>query len=671
MEENKKNRNWSLVCFYILTFILLIFIVYKISHIQFVEDKIISTHELELRNLEATRGNILSEDGRILSITKSVYDIRIDLFTINHTLFNEEISDLSEKLNKLFNDKTAKQYEEILRKERNNRYFLLKRRVSYSVLQELKSFPIFKYEANKGGLISEEFNNRDYPFGSLAKITVGRYTNGKAYRGIENSFNNYLTGEDGKIMSQKIKGGNWIPKRSDQNILPKPGYNVVSTINIEFQDAAEVSLRKKLDETKALWGCAILMEVNTGEIKAIANLHRGKDSLYYDSKNHAIVSHIEPGSTFKLASLISLLEDGSISLTDTVDTERGKYKFYDQTMIDAKIGGYGKITLKDVFVKSSNIGISKLINENYKDNKEGFVSHLEKLCLTKQLDLQLPFQNNIVIKNPSDKNSWSGTTLPWMSIGYELELSPLHMLTFYNAIANNGEMLCPKLVTAVFDGDKMIESFPVKVISKQICSDKTIQLIKPLMTEVIERGTAKNIKSNKYSIAGKTGTCEVEYWKEYSNENKRYRASFAGFFPAENPKYSCIVVVNDFTDPSGNNHYGGSIAAPVFKEISDKVFALDSEMEYFSKQENNQSNYIQLTQSVNNSFSEESILSIKNDLQNGLMPNLKGVEIMDALFLLENNGIIVEFEGNGKVNSQSVPKGKKLNKGLIVKLKLT
>jgi len=670
MGKNKKNRNWPLVYFYIFSFILLIFIVYKISYIQFVEYKIISTHELELRNLEATRGNILSEDGRILSITKSVYDIRLDLITIKSSLFESEISNLSNKLSDLFQDKSSSEYEKLLRSERENRYFLLKREVSYSVLQELKSFPIFKSGRNSGGFMPEEYKNRDYPFGSLAKITVGRYKNGKAYKGIENSFNDYLKGEDGKIMSQRInKEGKWIPKKSEQNILPKPGYNVVSTINIEFQDAAEVALRKKLEETHALWGCAILMEVNTGEIKAIANLHRGKDSLYYDSKNHAIVSHIEPGSTFKLASLISLLEDGNVKLTDSVDTENGKYKFYDQTMYDSKKGGYGKITLADVFVKSSNVGISKLINQEYKDNKKGFISNLEKMCLTKPLELQLPFQNSILFKDPENKNEWSGTTLPWMSIGYELQLSPLHMLTFYNAIANNGEMICPKLVSSVVDGENIIETFPKKVISQKICSDKTIQKIMPILSEVVDNGTAQSIKSDKYSIAGKTGTCEIEYWVKKSYSKKRYRASFAGFFPAENPKYSCIVVVNDFT---GSIHYGGAIAAPVFKDISDKVFALDSEMEYFSQEENNQSNFTRIEEKVNSSFSEENcILSANKDLQKGVMPNLKGIEIMDALFLLENRGIIVEFEGNGKVISQSVPKGKKINKGLIVELKLT
>ena len=670
MGKNKKNRNWPLVYFYIFSFILLIFIVYKISYIQFVEYKIISTHELELRNLEATRGNILSEDGRILSITKSVYDIRLDLITIKSSLFESEISNLSNKLSDLFQDKSSSEYEKLLRSERGNRYFLLKRKVSYSILQELKSFPIFKSGRNSGGFMPEEYKNRDYPFGSLAKITVGRYKNGKAYKGIENSFNDYLKGEDGKIMSQRInKEGKWIPKKSEQNILPKPGYNVVSTINIEFQDAAEVALRKKLEETHALWGCAILMEVNTGEIKAIANLHRGKDSLYYDSKNHAIVSHIEPGSTFKLASLISLLEDGNVKLTDSVDTENGKYKFYDQTMYDSKKGGYGKITLADVFVKSSNVGISKLINQEYKDNKKGFISNLEKMCLTKPLELQLPFQNSILFKDPENKNEWSGTTLPWMSIGYELQLSPLHMLTFYNAIANNGEMICPKLVSSVMDGENIIETFPKKVISQKICSDKTIQKIMPILSEVVDNGTAQSIKSDKYSIAGKTGTCEIEYWVKKSYSEKRYRASFAGFFPAENPKYSCIVVVNDFT---GSIHYGGAIAAPVFKDISDKVFALDSEMEYFSQEENNQSNFTRIEEKVNSSFSEENcILSANKDLQKGVMPNLKGIEIMDALFLLENRGIIVEFEGNGKVISQSVPKGNKINKGLIVELKLT
>ena len=696
MAKKKSNKNWWLISSFLGMFVLFVFISMRLMSIQYSDtENITITHAPTFKILEAPRGNILSEDGRILSVTMPIYDVRLDLVTVDEEVFNKNIKELSQKLSDLFNSvKSAAYYEELLRikKKEGHRYFLLKKKVSYIQLQEMKKFPIFNLGLYGGGFMSEMKSTRDYPFGTLAKRTIGwvKIENDSIIpeNGIELAFNKYLQGIPGKEMNQKISGGYYIPKKSEENILPIPGKDVITTINIEFQDAAETSLRNKLMETKALWGTVVLMEVETGNIKAIANLHRSKDSSsYFDSKNHAIVSEIIPGSTFKLASFISVLEDGYIKLTDSIETGNG-FTYFDKFKIsDTKIGGYGTISFGDAFVVSSNVAISKVIHKHYKSNPEKFYSNLQKFHLTEPLDLQLPFRSSMVVRKPTDKK-WSGTTLPSMSYGYEMEISPLQILTFYNAVANNGVMVSPKFVSTIKDETGVIETFPRKILSERICSEKTIKSIIPYMVQVVSNqrenwttdkinGTSANIYTDKYTIAGKTGTVKNEFWK-WSEKTKFYRtytASFAGFFPAENPKYSCIVVIHNFVDTTNHNHYGGQVAAPVFKEISDKVFAFDSEMEYLSNSDLNSD--LNTDRVSDDKLQKEESLSVIertkliDQLKKGIFPDLHGMEIMDVLFVLENNNIKVEFEGVGRVTFQSVKNGSLFEKGLIVKLKLS
>ena len=682
MRKNK-NINWGLLVTFILTCFLFVFIVFRLIGLQYDNESIVLTHDPFFRSIEAPRGNILSEDGRILSVTMPLYDVRLDLFVIDKDLFEDSVSYLSSSLHSLFPEKSVEEYRNLLLNNKHKRYFLLKRNVSYIQLQKMLNFPIFNQGKNRGGLIPELKSNRDYPFGSLAKITVGkvsvvRLNNGKdsliPKNGIELAFNSYLQGIPGKQLSQEISDNILIPKESDKNILPKPGYDVVSSLNIEFQDAAEIALRKKLESTFALWGCAILMEVKTGKIKAIANLHRGKDSLYYDSKNHAILSHIEPGSTFKLASLMSLMEDKFFDLGDTIDTKNGVHRFYDQYMRDTKRGGYGKITLGDVFVYSSNVGISKAIYSKYKGDEMRFINNIRSYGLTSALEIQLPFQNNILVKDPENKKEWWGTTLPWMSIGYEVKLSPLHMLTFYNSIANKGKMISPLLVECIKDEDNIVKSFSSNVISEQICSQNTIDQLIPYMKYVVDYRTAKKITTDKYSIAGKTGTSEIEYWKGLPEKQKKYMASFVGFFPVETPKYSCIVVINNFQDTIGNYHYAGDVAAPVFKEISDKVFAFDSEMSYDSeeKEDNVYSSDLESDNVYDNTLLyDQKMHDLRSSLNNGFIPDFEGIFLMDLIYLLENHKVRFEWDGSGKVVSQSIKSGTKFNNKTKVKFNLS
>ena len=687
--KTKSNKKWSLIITFILVLILFSFISFKLFSIQYSDDiSITYTHDPKFEILDAKRGSIISEDGRILSVYMPVYDVRLDLVTIDNVLFEKEVENLSEQLHQLFKDSSASQYEKGLRYYKEERYFLLKEDVSYVQLQKMRTFPIFNKGKNKGGFIPEIKSARIYPFGSLAKVTIGRveikHDSIIPRNGIELAFNEYLQGIPGKQLTQEISGKVLVPKESDYNVLPQPGKDVVTTINIEFQDAAEVALKNKLKETHADWGCAILMEVETGDIKAIANLHRGEDNVYYDSKNHAIVSEIAPGSTFKLASFLSVLEDDYVELHDTIETGKGSISFYESTINDTK--QHGDITFGDAFVVSSNVAVSKVINESYKTNPEKFYLNLQEFQLTKPLKLQLPYTSNMVLRPPKE---WSGTTLPSMSIGYELQISPIHILTFYNAIANNGKMVSPRFVTSIKDESGIFKSFPITVISNKICSEETIKEIKPYMEQVVSNkrenwntddinGTANNIYTEKYSIAGKTGTIKNEFWKwsEKTKYNRTYTASFVGFFPVEKPKYSCIVVIYDFIDTTNKYHYGGQIAAPVFKSISDKVFSFDPDLQDTIS---NQS-HISLEETLEELESsiildKKKITEIKLDLEKGIMPDLTGMKLRDILPVFENYNLKVQFEGAGKVGEDeddtTPKKGKKIKKDQLIKIKLS
>ena len=671
-------------------------IFFKVFYIQKLDNSVSKINLPRFFKIEAPRGNIVADDGSLLAVSMPLYDAHLDMLVMDKVLFEQEVGSLSEKLSQLFEEKSPKDYELELcdAKSLGKRYHLLKNRVSHNELNELKRFPILKLGKNRGGLIAEQRPHRKHPFGLLAKRTIGILREDNPV-GIERAYNVVLSGEDGDQLKQKIDGKQnlWRPEQSENNRFPIAGCDVITTINTDMQDVAEKALQKALIKHDASWGCVVLMEVENGAIKVIANLKRDADSLIYEYFNYAIGQHSEPGSTFKLASLISGLEDGLFHINDTVDTERGAFKFYDRTMYDSKKGGYGKISIGDAFVKSSNIGISKIINTAYKKNPTAFVDRIYKMGLSTPLVLELPFANNLIVKKPGTRG-WSGVTLPWMSIGYEVQLTPLHILCFYNAIANKGKMVKPMFTDAIMKGGEVIEKHQTEVINPAICSQATIEQVIPLLKGVVEKGTAKNIKSNHYSIAGKTGTTELNYWKRKKDEQRRYQTSFVGFFPAENPKYSCIVVVND---PKGKYHYGGDVAAPIFKELSDKVFAFDvsfhSNIEHVAKQYevpgimqgnthdaklvldklNIESDITAAEWMIAKNNQNEVVLQIrkiKQDLRSGTMPDLTGMGIQDALYLLENYGIEVKYSGKGSIVSQSIKKGQQFHKGVLIKLEL-
>ena len=688
----KNKINIRVVSLYLFICLIALIVVSKILIIQKIDQEVSSVNLPELFKIKASRGNIFSDDGSLLAISMPLYNIYMDLSVIEKNTFNSEIESLSISLSELFNDKSAKEYEKYLKDSRarkKNKYVKLKNKVTHNELNLLKDFPILNLGKYKGGLIIEERPNRENPFGLLAKRTVGLLRESNPI-GIERAYNKTLSGQDGWQLKQRISKNFWRNQDSELNSIPKSGNDIVTTINIDIQDVTDNALKKALKFHDADWGTVVVMEVNTGNIKAIANL-KNNDGAFDEYYNHAIAEHSEPGSTFKAASLIAGLEDGYYSLLDSVDTEDGTHRFYNEIMRDSKKGGYGKITIGEAFVQSSNVGISKVTNKYYKKNPEEFIDRIYKMGLCTPLDLELPYPNSLLVKQPGGPG-WSGVTLPWMSIGYSLRLTPIHILTFYNAIANDGVMVKPLFTTKILKDGKLISKNTSEVINSAICSKKTIDEIMPYLIDVVERGTAKSIKNNRYKIAGKTGTSLIAYGKKNEDQTKKYQTSFVGFFPAEKPKYSCIVVVNN---PKENGFYGGNVSAPVFKEISDKIYASDISIHDQIPTDNVVNDYPFMSQgktyetqkildhlsleysSTESDWMVQSYMknqikldtrSIEKDFENGIMPNLFGMNLMDAVFLLENIGLDVNFEGRGHIVNQSIKKGNRISNYKEIKL---
>ena len=689
----KNSINTRIVSLYVFICFIAIVVVSKILIIQKIDQEITSVNLPKLFKIKASRGNIFSDDGSLLAISMPLYNVHMDLSVVDDKIFSSQINNLSISLAQLFGDRSASDYEKYLRSSRlkeKNKYVKLQSKVTHNELNAMKGFPILKLGKYKGGLIIEERLNRENPFGLLAKRTIGLLREANPI-GLERAYNQTLTGTDGQQLKQRVAKNFWRNEDSDLNSMPKAGSDIVSTINIDIQDVAQKALKKSLKFHDADWGTVVLMEVESGHIKAIANLkhENGDFDEYY---NHAIAEHSEPGSTFKLASVLAGLEDGFYSLSDSVDTENGTYQFYDKVMKDSRKGGYGKITIGEALVNSSNVGISKTINSSYKEKPQSFIDRIYKMGLCTPIDLELPYPNNLLIKQPG-KDGWSGVTLPWMSIGYSLRISPIHMLTFYNAIANEGVMVKPLFTSQILKDGKIVTKQSKEIINPAICSKSSINEIVPYLIDVVEKGTAKNIKSSEYKIAGKTGTSLIAYGKSTELETKRYRASFVGFFPANKPKYSCIVVVHN---PKENGFYGSDVAAPVFKEISDKIYASDisiheqisnddyvKDFPYISQGKTEETetilDYLNLNYSSTSSewmtqeYSRNKLKlntrNIDKDFENGIMPNLYGMNLMDAIYLLENAGLKVSFSGSGHVINQSIKKGKNIKINEEIKLR--
>lgn len=678
-------------------------IFYRIVHLQFMEGEKwqakSETLNFQYKQVTATRGNIYAADGSLLATSLPFYRVVIDPMVAKEDVFSKGIDSLSYFLSSHFKDKSANSYKRMIRDARSGkkRYIILNRtQIGYQDMQKMAKWPIFRNGRSGGGVIFEKVEKRYRPFNNLASRTVGFVNEDKNGAGIEYSFNNFLEGKNGKALFQRIAGGSWKPVFDAEDIKPDDGYDILTTLDVNIQDVAESALLRQLTEKEAAFGCVIVMEVATGQIKALINLQKNKDGFGYgENYNFAIGDQglTEPGSTFKLVSMLALLEEGKINLKDSIDTGKGTFRFYDRNMNDSKEGGYGKITIKEAFEKSSNVAISRLVEDNFGHNPSLFVSYIEKAGLDKPIDFQLKGEGVPYFKKPGEKN-WYGTTLPWMSIGYEAKLTPLHTLMLYNAVANDGKMVKPMIVQAVVRGNQIEEKYETEVVRRSIASSKTIDQLKELLEGVVENGTAKNVYTEEYKIAGKTGTAQKLIEGRYT---QRYYTSFAGYFPADNPKYSAIVVIDS---PKGFAAYGGDVSAPVFKEIADKIFAQDLELNekktdktYLASHSGTfpmiQAGKMDELQMICNKFGisnhvsgeteeewvksnpvNKAIIWKANKTDSPTVPDVTGMSLRDALYVLENKGIRVAYQGKGRVRNQSINPGTPVNNAYVINLVL-
>jgi cell division protein FtsI (penicillin-binding protein 3) len=530
--------------------------------------------------IEPNRGNIYSSDGRLLAVSIPFYEIRMDFRSESFTrdIFDSGVDELAKDLANLFQDRHWTTYKSKLVKarEEGERYYLVKRNVSYTQLQKVKEFPILKLGRFKGGVRYVQQNRRDRPYDPLAARTVG-YTMGDEHRsvvGLEGAYDNELKGVEGYRLMRKIRGDDWMPINDANEIEPKEGNDIISTLDLDLQDVAENALLKQLKLHGADHGTVVLMEVETGKVRAIANLSRDEEGNYLEDYNYAIGESSEPGSTFKLASMIALLEDGHIHPSDIVDVDDGVFKYFGHLIEDSGDKGLGKITAQRAFEASSNVGICKLVIASYEDKPEKFVDRLYKMGLNQKLGIEIKGEGKPDIKY-TDNKYWSKLSLPMMSIGYEVLMTPLQILALFNAVANDGKMVKPLFVEEIRSHGKVVKRIGPEVLNNHICSKETLAQIKIMLEGVVENGTAENLANSHYEIAGKTGTAKVALGKE-GYEESPYQASFAGYFPADRPKYSCIVVVNA---PSPEIYYGNVVAGPIFRDITDRIYAREYELQ--------------------------------------------------------------------------------------------
>ena len=643
-------------------------------------------------SIPAERGNIYSADDRLLATSLPYFDIYVDFMAegMTQSLFDTNVDGLSKKLSATFGDKSAEMYKKDLVKARKakKRYYPIRKNVGYDLMKDMQQWPLFKEGKNKGGLIAEMQHRRKNPYGHLAARTIGYTRDNAPDVGLEASYNKYLSGKDGGMMKQKIAGNVWMPIQNGSDKEPVNGRDIQTTIHINIQDVAEAALWEALDSSQADFGCAVVMEVKTGAIRAMANLGRTKSGVLAEIQNYAVTFSSQPGSTFKLASYLALLDDGFIRINDSIYIGSGNWNFYGNIMRDdhpdSKV-----LTASQAFARSSNVAVAQWTDKFYKKNKKALYQKYEAFGLTKKSNIDLLGEPTPSISSP---DKWSGLSIPWKSTGYELMLTPLQLLTFYNAVANDGIRVEPHLVESVTYNGKLIKKNKQQTSAKSIAGKIAIQQAKAMLRHVVEdpHGTAHSIRSEFVPLAGKTGTAKLYIDGSFSNANQ---AMFAGYFPADRPVYSCIVMIYH---PKGIYRTGGSIAAPVFRAIADRAISSDPHCAVLlnNKVASKKSLEISLkgeTQQIKALLSKygyqfkvgdhisfmnidvnKGYLTIKpQEADESVIPNLKGLAFDDAVYLLENAGLKIKYNGIGKVTEQSVQPGSKAKRGDIIQLKLS
>lgn len=654
-------------------------------------------------DVPALRGNIVSDDGSLLAGSIDKYDIHFDLQVngLTKKVFEENVDSLAYCLSKYVNNKYTPggQLRRLLEARANgSRYFTIAKNVSFEKKNQISKFPIFKRGRHGGGLIVERVLKREMPFNLLAKRTIGYSSReGANDVGIEGAFDSFLAGTDGQRLTLRVSEKTRIPINESAEIQPEDGSNVRTTLDIGMQDVAENALMSALKHHNAQSGSVIVMDVNTGQIKALANLEKTEGG-YWETFNYGVGTNIEPGSVLKLAPVMALLEDGKVDIYDNIPIYKGKTTFYDQEMVDSSPKSFDldSTSLLNAFAISSNVGIASLTSKYYQGTDKGgkikakqLIRRFEQFNITYPTGIEIVGEPDPHIKDPeAGIKEWSGLTLPWMSIGYEMQMTPLQILAFYNAVANDGKYMKPYLVSEIFNKDCVQKKFGPTVLNQSIASESTIEKAQELLAEVVRSGTARKLKSPKYDFSGKTGTAQINYNVRRKRSHKKvgYRSSFVGYFPAKQPKYSCIVII---TDPKQNGIYGADVAGPVFRDIMDNVFYLKPELhlalnDYKKPKLENKDlpsafagnledmklvlNTLKVPYIVDSKeemmttsiVRNDSIFLIDRPKGENLIPNVVGMGVRDALYVLENEGVQVKFKGKGKVKKQSIRPGTRI-----------
>ena len=610
-----------------------------------------------VKNFEipANKGNIYSSDGSLLATSIPEYTIRFDAVTPSEENFEKYYVALSDSLAKLVG-KSSGEFQRDLRKAKNtkNRYFLVAKKLTFTEYMRVKEFPLFKLGANKGGIIAEQQTVRKHPVGLIANRTIGYERDGNQGKGLEYAFRKYLNGTNGHHWMQKIAKNQWKPISDVNELDPVDGYDVISTIDVFIQDIAHHALLKQLEFYKADHGCVVVMETNTGYIKAISNLGKSEDGSYFETQNYALTESHEPGSTFKLMDLIALIDDKKADTSSVYNSNGGIVMIQGRPVKDSNHHGYGIASLAKGFEVSSNTILVQATYQAYKNNPWQFINRINSYGLNKKQGLQIKGEGQPVIPQPGAKN-WYGTTLPWMAFGYGVSMTPLQTLSLYNAVANDGKMVKPIFVSEIKEWSKTIKKYDPQVINPKICSDETLLKVRKVLENVVKNGTGKSLYSADFSMAGKTGTAQVNY----SKAEMSYASSFVGYFPADQPKYSCIVVVHNPDKSKG--YYGADVAGPVFKRIAQKIFTDVPNTNKFTN--------IKLKSKKQEALYSE--FEKKSQGNTNKVPNVKGMAGMDAVSLLENLGFKVKFIGVGKVIKQSINPGETFKKNQIITIELS
>ncbi|MDD3858898.1 MAG: penicillin-binding transpeptidase domain-containing protein, partial [Bacteroidales bacterium] len=677
-----------------------LFVIGKIIYFQFFYDKEKINEAIKstrvYTSIEPLRGNIYSFDGKLLATSVAYFEAGIDpnCDAITQEVFDENLDSLSLCLSQLFPEKSQMQFAEELMEARDNgsRYYRFSFNIKYSDFKLLQNFPLLRKGRTKGGFVYQKTYKREKPFGELGRRTIGTEPAvGRKGVGLEDAYDKELRGIEGYTVKEKIPGNMWMPVEDANYIEPKDGYDLYTTIDIGLQDVAESALEKQLIKHGAEYGTVVVMEVKTGKVRAIANLKLHPEGYYYEYTNYAVAHASDPGSTFKLASVIVALEDGYIKSDDLIETGNGTTYYYGKEMKDTKEGGYGTITVQRAFEVSSNVGISKIISKEYKHQPGKFIAGLQRLHLHEPLNVVIRGETTPVIHSPG-KKGWSGLSLTQISVGYELQITPLQILAFYNAIANNGVLLRPIFAESLSYRGEIVKQFEPEIIDEQICSLETIEVVKKMMEGVVSDGTAKNIKSNDYKIAGKTGTAQMNYGSDTTRV--KYHASFVGYFPAEDPEYSCIVSIYK---PSRGGFYGNVVAGPVFKEIADKIYASNPKYHRFTsnftisssipiaKKGNKKEteivySWLQIITNASKVAQTDWVLSSADELKivykpvnysdKTKIPNVINMGLKDAIVILEQCGMKVNVHGRGRIKKQVPAPGNGFREGDLITLYL-